>query len=80
MVFFIYLSQYAKFYKIIQTKVIDLIEIHIFCLKHFFLRVILFEKISDTSDIFDELILTKNRKVLSPQWKTGYWTSMNHPQ
>ena len=50
MVFFVYLSQYAKFCKIIQTKVIDLIEIHIFCLKHFFLRVIFFEKISDTSD------------------------------
>ena len=50
MVFFVYLSQYAKFCKIIQTKIIDLIEVHIFCFKHFFLRVIVFDKIINTSD------------------------------
>ena len=31
-----------------QTKAVHLIEIHIFCCKHFFLRVIVSEKINDT--------------------------------
>ena len=32
---------------VFQTKVIDLIKVHIFSSKHFFLQVILSEKISD---------------------------------
>ena len=47
MVFCVYLRKYAKFRKMFQTKVVDLIEIHIFCWKHFFLEVILSEKMSD---------------------------------
>ena len=48
MIFGVYLNQYAKFYKMFKTKVVHLIEIHIFCFKNFFPRVIVSEKISDT--------------------------------
>ena len=45
---FLCLSQVIrKISQMLQTTVVDLIEIHIFYSKHFFLQVILFEKISD---------------------------------
>ena len=65
MVVCVYLNQYAKFLKMIQIKFVDLIEIHIFCFMHFFLRLIFSEKISDTFDIEFELRKNPHRVPVS---------------
>ena len=50
MVVYVCLNQYTKFHKM-SIQLVDLIEIHICCYMHFFLRLIVSEKITDTFDI-----------------------------
>ena len=50
--FSVYLSYYVKYKKIFQIKVVDHIEIHIFCFKYFFLRVMFPRKTEIISIVF----------------------------